>query len=312
MPTVNGIVPFFPSEDSKLRATALNIRRGGNCLNSIQVLEQLLTEAERDTVQPYLVSCLPNVSSPATQRIIESFGPTSNVDFRHCIYREENTEAASSYIIRSIESGSRTLVSYNDLPEMTIEEFEPIARSFTPDRETWWHFEGRIPDVTLQCIRLLRDVLPKAQISIEVEKPGRGGLSELAAEADVIFYSRSWAEDRGHESPESCLRTEVHEKASLALCTWGADGAAGFSRPESEYIRCPAKDEVQGAISVVDAVGAGDTFIAGMLYGLVCHANDWSVGQKISFAVRLATLKVQREGFAGLGAEVLGCVSEES
>lgn len=59
-------------------------------------------------------------------------------------------------------------------------------------------------------------------------------------------------------------------------------------------------------------MGAGDTFIAGMLYGLVCHADDWSVGQKVSFAVRLATLKVQREGFDGLGADVLGCVSGES
>ncbi|KAK7427950.1 hypothetical protein QQZ08_005563 [Neonectria magnoliae] len=129
------------STDSKLRATTLNIRRGGNCLNSIEVLEQLLTEAEHVVVQPYLVSCLPNASSQATRRIIDSFGPGSNVDFRHCIYREANTEAASCYIIRSLESGSRTLVSYNNLPEMTIEEFEPIVRSFISDRETWWHFE---------------------------------------------------------------------------------------------------------------------------------------------------------------------------
>lgn len=54
--------------------------------------------------------------------------------------------------------------------------------------------QGRIPDQTLDCIRLLRSVLPQAQISVEVEKPGREGLRELAAEADVVFYSRSWAE----------------------------------------------------------------------------------------------------------------------
>jgi ketohexokinase len=28
----------------------------------------------------------------------------------------------------------------------------------------------------------------------QVEKPNREGLVELAAEADVVFYSRSWAE----------------------------------------------------------------------------------------------------------------------
>jgi ketohexokinase len=45
-------------------------------------------------------------------------------------------------------------------------------------------------------------------------------------------------------------------------------------------------------------VGAGDTFIAGMLYGL--HADGWSPEATLAFAVELATKKVQREGFAGL------------
>lgn len=71
-------------------------------------------------------------------------------------------------------------------------------------------------------------------------------------------------------------------------------------------------------------MGAGDTFIAGILYGLLCHDdgagdgeaehehesehehsvnhNHWDDRAKVSFAVRLATLKVQREGFNGLGA----------
>jgi ketohexokinase len=45
-------------------------------------------------------------------------------------------------------------------------------------------------------------------------------------------------------------------------------------------------------------IGAGDTFIAAMLYGL--HVDAWSSEAKLAFAVRLATKKVQREGFAGL------------
>ena len=46
----------------------------------------------------------------------------------------------------------------------------------------------------MECIHLLRRVLPKAQISVEIEKPGRHGLVELASEADVVFYSKTWAE----------------------------------------------------------------------------------------------------------------------
>ena len=54
--------------------------------------------------------------------------------------------------------------------------------------------KGRLPETTLRCIRYLRRVTPGSTVSVEVEKPGREGLVELAAEADVVFYSRSWAE----------------------------------------------------------------------------------------------------------------------
>lgn len=61
----------------------------------------------------------------------------------------------------------------------------------------------------------------------------------------------------------------------------------------------------QGLISPSSAVGAGDTFIAGMLYGLLCHDRDWDTEMKLRFAAELATLKVQREGFNGLGADAV-------
>ncbi|KAL7949083.1 hypothetical protein V8C42DRAFT_313211 [Trichoderma barbatum] len=185
-------VPHYPKEDAKQRASSLEIRRGGNCPNSLEVLQQLVEP--RDALRMYLVSPLPSESSPATQRIKASFGESSSVSFEHCLYRETHTQAASSYIIRSEQTGSRTVVNYNDLPEMTVGEFDAVVRRFSASDETWWHFEGRIPNITLECVRRLRDKLPNAQISVEVEKPGRDGLRELAAEANVVFYSRSWAE----------------------------------------------------------------------------------------------------------------------
>lgn len=53
-------------------------------------------------------------------------------------------------------------------------------------------------------------------------------------------------------------------------------------------------------------VGAGDTFIAGILFGFLCHQQDWDVATKVKFAVELATCKVQQEGFGGVGSRVLG------
>lgn len=49
-------------------------------------------------------------------------------------------------------------------------------------------------------------------------------------------------------------------------------------------------------------MGAGDTFIGGMLYGLVCQSQSWDVRRKVEFAVGLAIRKVQQEGFGGLNA----------
>lgn len=74
-----------------------------------------------------------------------------------------------------------------------------------------------------------------------------------------------------------------------------------MSQATGEPLHCP----VQGAadqISVIDPIGAGDTFIAGMLWRCFV-AGDWpsvNVESAVSFAVALATLKVQQDGFAGL------------
>lgn len=56
------------------------------------------------------------------------------------------------------------------------------------------HFQGRIPDVTLACIHYLRKQFPSIRVSVEAEKPGRPGLQELADAADMVFFSKSWAQ----------------------------------------------------------------------------------------------------------------------
>ncbi|KAI5862794.1 Ribokinase-like protein [Durotheca rogersii] len=263
------VVPHYPDEDSKLRATKLQVRRGGNCPNTLEVLQQLLEErGGGHDVIPYLVSCLPDAGAPATSTILGSFGAESLVDFSHCVYRANHKEPASSYIIRSEATGSRTLVNYNGLPEMTIDEF--VAAADGVGDGAWFHFEGRIPETALQCIRYLRQSFPRASVSVEVEKPGREGLEHLAAEADVVFYSRSWAESKGYQSAQQCLSAQ-----------------SGVARRAT--------------------VGAGDTLIAGILFGLLCH-EDWDAETKVQFAVQLATRKVQRDGFEGVGAGVTKCL----
>lgn len=47
-------------------------------------------------------------------------------------------------------------------------------------------------------------------------------------------------------------------------------------------------------------IGAGDTFIAGMLYSLLYQDQKWDLSQKLSYANRVAGMKVAQEGFLGL------------
>ncbi|EEH04829.1 conserved hypothetical protein [Histoplasma capsulatum G186AR] len=256
-------VDHYPGEDEKLRASHISRRRGGNTLNTLEVLQQLLEcssskdmntpntasaaqilsdRQQQNTTSPLCaIAVLPARSSPATRELEASFGPGSRVDLQHCIYREQCSDAASSYIIKSASTGSRTI--------------------------------GRIPAVTLKCIQYLRQSFPGDKVSVEVEKPGREGLQDLAAVADVVFYSKSWAQANGHGSLEGFLRA-------------------------------------QSPLTPRATIGAGDTFIAGMLHHFIRRPesdgdDDFSLLRAMDFANHLAGRKVVQEGFEGLGAAAI-------
>ncbi|KAJ5790883.1 uncharacterized protein N7518_007894 [Penicillium psychrosexuale] len=291
--------PYYPNEDEKLRATKISHRRGGNCPNTLEVLSQLLQYRPSSAESSLnLIAVLPFKSSMASQQIQSSLG--NGVWLDKCIYRESFSEPASSYIITSQATGSRTIVNYNELPEMTHPEFaaavEPLHA--VTDRP-WFHFEGRAPDVTLECIHYIRMHFLEAKISVEIEKPGRPGLQELADAADVVIYSKGWAQKNGYTCAEDCLRDQSLKtsRASLLCCTWGHDGAAALEPNTGKFAHVPAHTEEMG---VVDTIGAGDTFNAGLLYGLVYRDHDWNFRKRLEFANLIAGLKVTQEGFANL------------
>jgi len=293
-------VPHFIVEDDKIRASTVTRRRGGNCPNTIDVLQQLFSvDDETDvTIGLNLIVVLPNRSSSAVQEIHRSFGP--GVATTKCIYRDEYVEPSSSYIIKNLASDSRTIISYNTMPDMNLNEFTQIADSFGREA-VWYHFEGRIPDVTLDCIRYLRKSVPGVKVSVEIEKFPRHGLQELVPEADVIFYSKTWAVGNGYNDGKACLQAQAKlaPNALLLCCTWGAEGASAFEPATGAYFHKAAW--MLKNSSVVDTIGAGDTFIAGMLYSYLAHQQDWPLSQKLDFSNELAGRKVVQEGFAGLG-----------
>ncbi|KAF2731013.1 ketohexokinase [Polyplosphaeria fusca] len=309
-------VPHFPGEDQKLRATSLTRRRGGNTANTLEVLQQLLDiyDGDREATEPHLhlLSVLPAKGSESANFIQDSL---KGVELdSSVIYREGACEAASSYIIKSQDSGTRTIVNYNELPEMTLDEFVAKVKPITSPgtKNGWYHFEGRIPDVLLPCFRYIRSSRDHCdfKISVEVEKPGREGLPALAAEADVVFFSKLWAEDQGFTSARECLDAQLSytKQSALLCCTWGSMGATAVQKSLNQAHTWASTDAWKSNQLVVDTIGAGDTFTAGILYGVV-YAKDWSLHDTLSFANELAGRKVTQDGFSSLGQAIRHCLA---
>ncbi|KAJ4286737.1 hypothetical protein N0V90_012989 [Kalmusia sp. IMI 367209] len=193
-------VPRYPNEDEKLRAASHSRRRGGNCANTLEVLTQLIHLNDESITSPqlhlHLISVLPAKDSVDVQFIRNSL-PNVKID-DGCIFREDQESAASSYIIQAIENNSRTIVSHVPLTEMTTQEFTSRASTISGGgeaRRDWYHFEGRIPDVTGESVRWLRENLPSTRVSVECEKPERKYMELVSRDADVVFFSKLWAQN---------------------------------------------------------------------------------------------------------------------
>lgn len=164
-------VPHFPVEDQKLRASKRTRRRGGNCGNTLEVFQQLLQFLLNSPSPPklHLLAVLPAEDSIDTKLIGTSLEKQKLRLDSACIYRSEFQEAASSYIIKNEKKSSRTIVSINELPEMTVMEFIAKASDISANAETakmWYHFEGRIPEITLSCVEWLRKLSEPQDVTI--------------------------------------------------------------------------------------------------------------------------------------------------
>jgi ketohexokinase len=72
---------------------------------------------------------------------------------------------------------------------------------------SWIHFEGRNVDETAKMMDYLatKPWRPRTVISVELEKPHRQGLELLMHRADVIFFSKVFAEGKGYTHPGDFL-----------------------------------------------------------------------------------------------------------
>ena len=270
-------VDQYPAEDSEVRACAQRRVRGGNCANSLSVLAQAGHACQ-------WVGTL--ADDPASDLILEDFA-------RHGIradraVRIPGATTPTSYIALSRATGSRTIVHYRDLPELDAAAFAAVPL----DGLDWVHAEGRNPVETTQMIQRLRRDRPGLPVSLELEKP-RPGLDALLDGPSVLLAGRAYAEAAGFAAPEPFL-AELSDRTSARICVvaWGEAGACYQIRGEPAR-RIPASPLER----VIDTLGAGDTFNAGVIDGLLVGLTP---GDAVRRAVRLAGFKCGRIGLDGL------------
>ncbi len=258
-------VPVYPREDQELRATAQQIRHGGNAANTLEMLSHLGHQA-------YWAGCL--ADDPSSAQVRRGLHD-SGIDDRWARVHS-GCVTPTSYILSSEATGSRSIVHYRNLPEFEYEDFLTIDLGGFD----WFHFEGRHPSATERMLAHARERYPGAPRSLELEKP-RPGLERCLADADVVMISRVYALSQACHSAHALFeRVRPMAPRALLFLAWG-DSGGWCQTADGILAHRPAYRPPQ----VVDTLGAGDVFNAGLIHRL--HL-DWDASAALAFAVRLA------------------------
>lgn len=274
------LVERYPRENQEVRCRSRILRRGGNAANTLVVLSQLGVACSWAGV----------LVDSAEGHFIGKDLQDHGVDISPCRLLQDGSVPVSSILI-SADTGSRTITHYRDLPEYGAADFASIdLRSFD-----WLHFEGRNIAATRHMLERVAASGAGIPCSVEIEKP-RAGIEALFAYADVLLVSEEYCTSRGFPEPEVLLRSlqEQHPRADL-YCTQGAGGAIGLDR-QGRACRHPAVVPPR----VVDTLGAGDTFNAGIISGYLAGLDTAAT---LARACRLAGRKCGQAGFDGLAID---------
>ncbi|XP_071441055.1 ketohexokinase-like [Hetaerina americana] len=296
----------FPEEDSDQRCSSIRWQRGGNAANNCTVLSQIGLDCE------FLGSFSMHTELGFIKKDFEDHG----ICIDHCPTRKGNAEKSFldsfpvSTVLINCKNGSRTIIhSKGDLPELSLENFKQLDLS----EYSWIHFEGRNIEAIssmMDSIRQWRDMhstgtcaLPT--ISVELEKP-KPGLLSLAILADIIFIGKDFAlyhEWNEMESAIEGMSNHVHEGA-IIVCTWGEHGSSAARLHSSIELNLEGHKAITKELfhspayppsTVLDTLGAGDTFVAGFIRAFSAHIP---LQKALQFACKVAGAKVGMKGFS--------------
>jgi sugar/nucleoside kinase (ribokinase family) len=112
------------------------------------------------------------------------------------------------------------------------------------------------------------------------------GFDELLSSTDIFLPNKTEALSIAKSEDIEYASRVLAEKSKLAVIKLGAEGA----------LVCNGQDVIRSAsipVTVVDTVGAGDTFDAGFMYG---YLNDWPLERSLRLACICGALSTQQAG----------------
>lgn len=271
------VMEDYPKENSESRCLSMSDQLGGNAVNSLTVLAQMGHQTDwmgtytKDMMGQQLLTLM------AQQGI--------NAEPAQYI-RQGKTPVSSIWIAQA--SASRTINHFRDLPELSFEHF---ARTEFESYD-WLHFEARNTEALMGMMNLAKCFLTHQPISLEVEKD-RPLLAQLMPQVNILFFSQTYAQHLGFAEAAPFLY-QMHRQAPNAqlFCGWGSLGAYAMSAGGDLFFEAATSH-----LNIVDTLGAGDTFNAGIIDALVRGHNTQ---EALTLATRLAEKKIQQKGLTKL------------
>lgn len=148
--------------------------------------------------------------------------------------------------------------------------------------------------------------IQRAVTSIEFEKGRSFDYKYLLSVPDVAVLSMEYATHNSYTSmQDTVISLSAYMKVgSILVCTWGSEGAcAGIKMTQDEILdknKIVTSPSFPPETGIKDTLGAGDTFIASLIFALNHWKKDeWCIHleKALSFACLVAGHKCGKIGF---------------
>ncbi|XP_026162923.1 ketohexokinase isoform X3 [Mastacembelus armatus] len=280
------VVDKYPEEDTDSRCLSQRWQRGGNASNSCTVLSLLGASC----------AFMGSLSAGPVANFIMADFLRHAVDVSAVVW-QVNGQTPCACCVVCPSRGSRTIIlSDMNLPDVTAEDFTKVDLH----QYKWIHWEGRNAEEQVKMIQQVvmhNSALPQQQriiISVEIEKT-QETLYQLFPHGDVVFVSKDVARHFGFESAEAALRGLYGrvKQGAVLVCAWAEKGADALG-PDGLIVHSDAFPPE----TLVDTLGAGDTFNAAVIYKL---SNGVSLQDALIFGCQVAGQKCGIHGYEGIG-----------